>query len=524
MKTFLRVARPEDDRDLWKSSRFPLAQSLTVRRSKEDRIIRVFHKESNHEVYYLVKETIAAGVTAKVKRALKYIENKKALPKEVAIKVFKLNATNNPKLYQIEHDFVREANLLEYLSRPNNRHPNIIKLHDVLRNVELKSKHGINSSYEKKLITGLVLEFINGGELYNYLSTSTGIPMSIAFVRAVFQQLARAVSHLHTHNVVHLDIKPENILLSKTGMVVLTDFGSAQRITNNQIHQQSRIHKDAKRKQQPAIVHESKEQSPVRLPPTLGFKLSKNVTVREDCTTPPESFMKKNKKFDGYAAVTPRPDLYMPKSKSMNYLNGYVNGNGNYRVRQRSVSRGRSLLVTSSGGTLKYRAPEVDDQPFDGAAADIWSLGAVLHVMLYNRVPDRSGLIRRSSSFNILSGGYSDIHNITDSEEDDKIAKDLAADLLVHMCCIDPASRWTIKEIQSHPFVAASRVRGSAKIVAQNVKKLGVYVDDARKRKRIQRRKEREMKKSSSLTSLASLTSTNSFTSLESAESAVSMP
>eukprot|EP00510_Aplanochytrium_minuta_P006475 CAMPEP_0184043596 /NCGR_PEP_ID=MMETSP0955-20130417/67004_1 /TAXON_ID=627963 /ORGANISM="Aplanochytrium sp, Strain PBS07" /LENGTH=422 /DNA_ID=CAMNT_0026334519 /DNA_START=241 /DNA_END=1506 /DNA_ORIENTATION=+ len=422
MKSFLRgVNRSDIDVDKWRTSRFPLVQSLTLRRNREDRIIRVFHKETNQEVYYLVKETIATGATAKVKRALKYAEKRKTLPKEVAIKIFKVKSNRTTNIIpnnssQIEQDFIREANILEYLSRPKNRHPNIIKLHDVLRNVELKSKHGINSSYEKKLITGLVLEFIDGGELYNYLSTSTGIPMNIEFVRAVFQQLVRALSHLHAHNIVHLDIKPENVLLNKTGMVMLTDFGSSQKLSKNKNQD---------------VFYESKEQM-FSSEKSIPRGLDKNVKVREGCAMPPEVTSNK---------FLLNPESYMPKSKSMVHLEI-----GPKTSRRRSLSKRRTLIVKSSGGTLKYRAPEVvDNEPFDGASADIWSLGVVLHVMIFNRVPDMKCLERQNSAEFVhalsRSSSFTEAFSVS-STSDDAAIKELAADLLKRMCCLDPAKRW----------------------------------------------------------------------------------
>lgn len=515
MKSFLRVAsnqsfsKKEDERKRLGVSLF--------KRPREERIVRV-PKKNNSEVVYVVKETIASGATAKVKRALRHLEKgqKKTIQKEVAMKLFKLD-TGNP---QIKQDFDREASILEFINRPRNRHPNIIKLYDSLRDVELKSKHGLKSSYDKKLVSGLVLEYVNGGELYNYLSTSTGIPMSIQFVRAVFQQLVRAISHLHSNNVVHLDIKPENVLLNKTGMVVLTDFGASQRIKKN--HKSS--NKDSE------VDFETKEQ--------VNASLS-NCSIPDPVTISlPQASLKSGSRNSSQV---------IPKSRSLNHLNMYdnpayadvkkydpYNSRPSQKRSRRRSAVGRNLFVTSTGGTLKYRAPEVQTgELFDGAAADVWSLGVVLHVMLYNRVPTQSCLEKRGNSSRSLSNSLTSVHeheiedesyDFFQSGENDQAIKAAAADLLEHILCINPADRWTIKEIQSHPFVNASQIRGSAKVVAENVRKLFVYVDDAKKRKRMLRRKEREMKKSSSLTSLASLNSHASMTSLESIESAVSMP
>lgn len=128
-------------------------------------------------------------------------------------------------------------------------------------------------------------------------------------------------------------------------------------------------------------------------------------------------------------------------------------------------------------------------QYFDGAAADVWSLGAVLHVMLYNRLPDRKNLevLKRS-----LEPG------------------DLPRELLSLMLVLNPKERLSIKVIANHEWVLASQIRGSMKTVASGVNKMSLYVDDARKRARGRHRAAKDMPKSTSLTSLSSLASKDS--------------
>lgn len=148
--------------------------------------------------------------------------------KEVAIKIFK------PSQLQEQESFRNETEILKFLSTPENRHPNILRLIEVLDNVDMYSKHGVVvSGYEKRKITAVVTEYIDGGELYTYLSS--GVVLDRILVRAIFQQLVRAVLHLHTNGIVHLDIKPENIMLSRSGIVVLCDFGSSQFVKRTKV-------------------------------------------------------------------------------------------------------------------------------------------------------------------------------------------------------------------------------------------------------------------------------------------------
>jgi serine/threonine protein kinase len=58
--------------------------------------------------------------------------------------------------------------------------------------------------------------------------------MSERFVRHVFMQLLNGLREVHTHKVLHLDIKPANIYLRTDGSPVLLDFGAArQTLTTN---------------------------------------------------------------------------------------------------------------------------------------------------------------------------------------------------------------------------------------------------------------------------------------------------
>ncbi|KJH50744.1 kinase domain protein [Dictyocaulus viviparus] len=71
----------------------------------------------------------------------------------------------------------------------------------------------------------IILEFADGGELYNRLKKKGRLeePEAAKYVR----QLADALSYCHAKKVIHRDIKPENILLDRKGNVKIADFGWA---------------------------------------------------------------------------------------------------------------------------------------------------------------------------------------------------------------------------------------------------------------------------------------------------------
>lgn len=71
----------------------------------------------------------------------------------------------------------------------------------------------------------LVLEYVDGGELFDYISSNGPLPEEEA-VR-LFRQIIAAISYCHRFNICHRDLKPENILLDSKYNIKLADFGMA---------------------------------------------------------------------------------------------------------------------------------------------------------------------------------------------------------------------------------------------------------------------------------------------------------
>uniref|UniRef100_A0A3P9D9I4 non-specific serine/threonine protein kinase n=1 Tax=Maylandia zebra TaxID=106582 RepID=A0A3P9D9I4_9CICH len=103
----------------------------------------------------------------------------------------------------------REVRIMKGLN-----HPNIVQLFEVIET-------------DKTLY--LVMEYASGGEVFDYL-VSHG-RMKEVEARAKFRQIVSAVHYCHTKNIVHRDLKAENLLLDADANIKIADFGFSNEFT-----------------------------------------------------------------------------------------------------------------------------------------------------------------------------------------------------------------------------------------------------------------------------------------------------
>ena len=134
-----------------------------------------------------------------------------ALGRYVAIKVLKSEFSEDTNFVSKFRTEAQSAAVLE--------HPNIVNIYDV------GSENGIHY---------IVMEYVEGITLKTYIEKKGQLTYKEALSIAI--QVGRGIQAAHAKNIVHRDIKPQNIIISTDGKVKVTDFGIARAVSENTIH------------------------------------------------------------------------------------------------------------------------------------------------------------------------------------------------------------------------------------------------------------------------------------------------
>jgi serine/threonine-protein kinase len=128
-----------------------------------------------------------------------------SLDRTVAIKVLPKRLSENPEFVE---RFYREGRAAARLN-----HHNIVQAFDV----------GESGGYHY-----FVMEYIDGQTVYDVLTD--GRPLSESEALRIVLQSAKALEHAHAQGLIHRDVKPKNLMLTKSGDVKLADMGLAREV------------------------------------------------------------------------------------------------------------------------------------------------------------------------------------------------------------------------------------------------------------------------------------------------------
>ncbi|KAK8178932.1 kinase-like domain-containing protein, partial [Phyllosticta paracitricarpa] len=180
------------------------------------RIVLRYHTIEDR--YHVTNRTLGSGGHGSVYVAIHRSTQQQQACKVIDLTDLELEGGKTPGLF-------RECRVLKDLD-----HPNIVRLEKVFFSIK-----GIY----------IFQELITGGDLFSFITKrgDFGIPTVEAAV--ILRQVLKGLEYLHDRNIVHRDIKPDNILLTSTKgryRVILTDFGSARKICTEPATDQNGTH------------------------------------------------------------------------------------------------------------------------------------------------------------------------------------------------------------------------------------------------------------------------------------------
>ncbi|MBG9979798.1 Stk1 family PASTA domain-containing Ser/Thr kinase [Facklamia sp. DSM 111018] len=156
---------------------------------------------------YVLNSLIGQGGMANV-----FLAHDLILDRKVAVKVLRYDFQENQDAIK---RFQREA-----ISASQLLHPNIVEVYDV-------DEHE-NQQY-------IVMEYVEGQDLKSFIKENA--PVSLELVVAIMCQIVAGIGVAHRNRIIHRDIKPQNVMITKDNIVKITDFGIAVALSDTSITQ-----------------------------------------------------------------------------------------------------------------------------------------------------------------------------------------------------------------------------------------------------------------------------------------------
>jgi eukaryotic-like serine/threonine-protein kinase len=161
----------------------------------------LIYEELNSSVKYSEQKEVASG-------GMKTIYSVYDRHADRVLAMAQLHEGSSEEMFE---PFLREARLTARLD-----HPNIIKIHDI--------------SLNKDKLPFFTMDFKTGQNLGQILR---GKRLDISALLVIFIKVCDAISYAHSHGVLHLDLKPDNIQVGEHGEVIVCDWGLAKIIDDD---------------------------------------------------------------------------------------------------------------------------------------------------------------------------------------------------------------------------------------------------------------------------------------------------
>jgi serine/threonine protein kinase len=174
-----------------------LVNALVEKRGRVKKLVEMKQKGTTIGKYRIQSE-ISRGGFAIVYRAVQA-----DLQRSVALKILHPHLLDTRSFTK---RFYREAQITASLS-----HPNIVQIYDY-------------GQQEEQFF--LAMELVEGDSLERFIIEANQLPIPVLILIAI--KICKALEYAHKKGVLHRDIKPQNVLIARDGMIKLADFGLAR--------------------------------------------------------------------------------------------------------------------------------------------------------------------------------------------------------------------------------------------------------------------------------------------------------
>ncbi|CAB9496734.1 activated protein kinase catalytic subunit alpha-1 [Seminavis robusta] len=136
-----------------------------------------------------------------------------------------VDKTNNGKVYALK--MMDKKQCIEY-----KQHEGVIREKNILANIDHPFLLKMYASYQDDAHLMMLLDLIQGGELFSVLHTDTRDGVSNADAVFYAACVLEGLGHLHERNIAYRDLKPENALIDSKGYCIVVDYGFAKVVTS----------------------------------------------------------------------------------------------------------------------------------------------------------------------------------------------------------------------------------------------------------------------------------------------------